>query len=278
MFSIRQPVGREWTACRMLLPDAFRRPAAPDAFLAWDGPATIAGAAALHFGFGPPAVDVITVRTHLRRGVGSALLRRIAERARESGAHSISATVDPAAHPVAKPFLIANGFTRRTSFLHFEGEFAGLGEAIGPALRKAPAAARVVDSRVLELPFLARWYCEHIVPDLHGAPEAAPYLFTTPEFDRLVLLHDGRPAGIVAGAVDGPGWWRLDALAVSRPYRRVGWAVALLLDAVTTSASRAGAARLRFQTAEDNDDIVPSVGRARARLVRRTTVFQADFR
>ncbi len=115
----------------MLLPESFR-PVAPDALVAWDESAgAIAGLAAFHrIGRETVRTSVITVRPYRRQGIGSGLLRRVAERAVERGDERIRAQVDLAAHPEADGFLQANGFLRGPIRLELEGDLAASREQV----------------------------------------------------------------------------------------------------------------------------------------------------
>lgn len=71
---------------------------------------------------GTLGVGVTVVEPHRRRGVGSALLRRVLERAAERGDLRIRLEVDLAVQPLAEAFLLACGFRCLRVVQEMEGD------------------------------------------------------------------------------------------------------------------------------------------------------------
>jgi GNAT superfamily N-acetyltransferase len=261
----------------MLLPEAFRLGAPPDAFLAWDQARdTIAGLAAFHrFKRETIGARVMTVRTHRRQGIGSNLLRRVCEQARERGDLRVCTLVDLALHPHAEPFLKANGFVPQSRFLRAEAPLAG-GRDTVLALRerltaagKIPQGARIMESRELPAGFVLRAYRELIATHLPGRPELADFIVTRPEFDAAILTVADRLAGMAVGVRnDGHGVGSLEAIVVAPEFRGGwGWANVLLLATVAEWSTAAGAHRLRFEIEETNWKVLQAIGQVQGAIV-----------
>jgi GNAT superfamily N-acetyltransferase/ribosomal protein S18 acetylase RimI-like enzyme len=281
---VRPPRAGEWPACRMLLPECFEKAAiAPEALIAWDEESrAIAGAAAFHRLPGETAgVQVITVKPYRRQRVGSMLLGRIVEWARERGDRRLSAWTDVLARPGSELFLEANGFVAGNWMLKLEGDLAPVRETILDWRRrlvsagKAPSSATIVERHELDAVALQAWYEQTIVPELHGRPEFAGYIFSSPDLDATVLLVDGRPAGILAGVRnDGQGLATISAVAVAPEFQGGwGWANLLLLASGLDRACAAGAHGLRFETGETNWKVLQAAGRVRAVVMGRSARF-----
>ncbi len=266
----------------MLLPESFR-PVAPEALVAWDESAgAIAGLAAFHrIGRETVRTSVIAVRPYRRQGVGSSLLRRVAERARERGDERVRAEVDLTAHPEADTFLQANGFLRGPMVLQLEGDLAAFREPVlGLRARLAasgriPANARIVEGREFPVCERERLYNELLASHLGGETEMAGYVVTRPDFDAIVLMAGDTPAGMLMGVRhDGNGVGTIRALAVAPPYRGGwGWANLLLLTGALDRGWEAGARRLRIETGESNWQVLKQSARAHAVILRRRARF-----
>jgi len=265
----------------MLLPESFGR-VAPEAFVAWDETAgAIAGVAAFHrVGRETVRTSVITVRPYRRQGVGSALLRRIVERAAERGDERIHAQVDLAAHPEADGFLHAAGFRRVRIVLEMEGDLGAVREPLLEmrtrltALKRIPDNVRVADSREFPPDELERIYTALIVPSLGAQAELAHFVVTNPGFDAVILMAGGTPVGIlICICNDGHGTGTLSAMAVAPGYRGRGWANLLLLTRAMERGWEAGARRLRLDVDETNLKSLHQSTRLNSVVLRR----MADF-
>jgi GNAT superfamily N-acetyltransferase len=267
----------------MLLPECFRGAIAPEAFLAWDlERGAVAGAAAFHrHKRETVGMQLIATPAYRRVGVGSRLVERVVERARERGDEQIVTAADVVACPEAEPFLRARGFEPGVWTLRLEGEIAPVRGTLLDlrerliASGKAPRSARIVESRELPAEPLRQWYEQTIAPALHGRPELAGYILTAPGFDATVLLVDDAPVGMLAGIRnDGDGCATLRAVAVDPRVRGGwGWANALLLASGVDRAWSAGARRVRFETEERNWRVLPTAGRAKANVVAKSAWF-----
>lgn len=280
MIAIRPPALDEWRACRMLLPDSFRGAVAPEAFLAWDDRA-VAGAAAFHRAVGETTFQLTVVPGYRRRGVGTALLRRVCDAAAERGDRAISTSADLIAVPEAELFLAVNGFTRGVRMLRYEAELAPLRAdlirlaALLRASGRVPGDTRIADRSEAATATLVPWYEETAAPALHGRPGLGGYILNAPGLEVMVLLVNDRPAGLIAGqANDGGGFWNVDAVVVAPEYRAAfSWAPILLGAAAAERAWAAGSRRLRFATEETNAHMLAAIGRLRAELKSATAPF-----
>jgi GNAT superfamily N-acetyltransferase len=280
---IRPPRLPDWRACRMLLPECFRGAIAPEAFLAWDVErGAVAGAAAFHrHKRETVGMQLTTTQPYRRAGVGSRLLERVVERARERGDARIVAVADVVALPEAEPFLRSCGFEPGVWTLRLEGEIAPVRDTLLDLRErlissgKAPRSARIVESRELPAERLRRWYEQTIAPALQGRPEFAAHILTAPGFDATVLLVDDTPVGMLAGIRnDGDGCATLRAVAIDPQFRGGwGWANALLLASGVERAWNAGSRRVRFETEERNWRVLQTASRAKATVVAKSIWF-----
>jgi GNAT superfamily N-acetyltransferase len=112
---VRRPSAAEWPACRMLLPEAFTRGAAPQALLAFDSVGTLQGSAAFHHrGDSVHGLRLNVVRSHRRRGIGKQLVSAVLRQTAEREARELNAAADTLAEADAEPFLLACGFVRKS--------------------------------------------------------------------------------------------------------------------------------------------------------------------
>jgi GNAT superfamily N-acetyltransferase len=246
----------------MLLPQAFEGGGTPEAFLAWDHlRGAIAGLAVFHrAGRETVRLQVITIRTYRRQGIGLQLVRRVCERALERGDQQVCTHLDLGAHPDVEPFLCAAGFRRGTRLLRLEGDIALLREQVLEfrtkltGSGKIPAGARVVDTRGLPVDIVHAAFQELALPLLRAQPAMTRFTISDPAFDALLLLAGGRAAGLligVRGSVCATA--RVDLLAVAADFQGGwGWANMLLLGAALDRAWEAGSRRARFETEETN--------------------------
>ena len=219
--------------------------------------------------------QVITLRTHRRQGIGSALLNRVCEYARERGDTRVCGQVDLAAHPEAEPFLRKMGFVPSSSIVRAEGGIDGAGHAV-LALRdrlaargKIPADAQIVETRGLPISQVLTAYRELIAEHLPGRPELAQYIVTSRGFDAALLTVGDRTAGMLAGTRnDGRGVSDLSAIAVAPEFRGGwGWANIVLMAYAFELAAAAGASRLRFEIDETNWNVLQGVGRVEGKIL-----------
>jgi GNAT superfamily N-acetyltransferase len=281
---IRPPAAAEWPACRMLLPESFRV-APPDAYVAWDDSlGVLAGVAAFHrLKRETIGVQVRTVRTYRRQGIGSRLLQHVCARARERGDDRVRTWVDLLVHPEAEPFLKANGFRLESSVLQVEGELNVLAastlrlRARLEASAKIPVGAHIVESRDLPRDALLRAYRELVPEALPGRPELAEFIVTAPLFDAAVLLVGERFAGMLVGTRnDGKGTAVLNAVVVAPEFRGGwSWANTMLTAYAFERSLAAGARRLRFEMEEANWNVVHGVERVQGTVVGRPAWFVA---
>lgn len=267
----------------MLLPESFQGSVAPEAFVAWDEDRrTIAAAAAFHRLPRETAnVQVATVKPFRRQGIGSRLLARIVDVARERGDEHLTAWTDALAKPGSDAFLEANGFVAGKWMLRLEGELEPIRQTLLLwrerliAAGKAPATSRVVEHHELPAGLLRSWYEQAVAPALEGRPEFGGYLLNSPEFDSTILLVDERPAGMLAGVRNhGDGAATLRAVFVAPEFQGGwGWANVLLLASGFERAWSAGARRVRFETTERNWKVLESAGRVGAKVVGRSARF-----
>jgi GNAT superfamily N-acetyltransferase len=275
--TIRPPRPPEWRACRMLLPQSFG-PVAPEAFVAWDESAqAIAGMAAFHRkGRETVQASVITVRPYRRQGIGSALLRRMVERAAERGDDSVQAQVDLIAHTEAHAFLTANGFRRGRILREVLGDLTvGRGPLLDMYARLAtsgiiPASARVAGNREFSPREMEHIYTELLVPVLGTPAELAGPIVRGTDFNAIVLMAGDAPAGIMVCTYnDGGGTGTIVATAVAPRFRGWGWAHLLLLVSAMDRGWEAGARRLRFETDENNLNMMRQAERLNSVTLRR---------
>ena len=230
-------------------------------------------------------LQVITVRTHRRQGIGSRLLHQVCERARGRGDERVRTRVDLMAHVYAEPFLIANGFLLESSALQIDSLLTVGGDSvIGlrnrlAASGKIPAGARIVETRELPREAALRAYRELIAANLPGRPELAEYIVTSPGFDAAVLTTGDRLAGMLAGVrcdADGVGW--LNAVVVAPEFRGGwGWANVLLMAYAFERSLAAGASRLRFEIDESNWKMLQGAGRAQGTIIGRPARFVREL-
>ncbi len=270
----------------MLLPESFGL-VAPEAFLAWDESAgAIAGLAAFHhMGRETVQTSVITVRPYRRQGIGSGLLCRVVERARERGDERICVQVDLIAHLEADGFLQANGFLRGRTLLEMEGDLAAVR---GPLLDlharlaaagRIPANARIALSHEFPPHELERIYTELLVPTLGARAELAGAVVRHPDFEAVVLLAGERPVGmLVCIRNDGRGLGALRGMAVAPGYRGCGWANLLLLVSAINLGWEAGARRLRLEAEESNLRTLHQAARLNSVVLRRLASFVRELR
>ena len=267
----------------MLLPAAFEAAVAPEAFVAWDDERrTISGAAAFHrHNRETIGVQVLTLKDRRRQRVGSALLARVVDRARQRGDERVTAWVDVIKQPETEHFLLANGFEPGPWTLRLEGEIEPARETL---LRwrvrlvdsgKAPRSARIVEHRELPRDVLRPWYEAVVAPALAGRPEYARLILDAPDFDATILVVDGRPAGMLAGVRnEGNGTATIRGIVVAPEFQGGwGWANLLLLASGLDRAWAAGARRLRFETGEKNWKVLQAAGRVQAAVIGRCACF-----
>lgn len=283
--TIRTPRPAEWRACRMLLPESFG-PVAPEAFVAWDETAgAIAGLAAFHrMGRDTVGVGVITVRPYRRQGIGSRVLGRVAERAAERGDEKVQCQVDLIAHPEAHAFLTANGFQRGRVLREVEGDLTvGRGPLLDLYARLAgsaciPANARIAGSRDFSPGELEHIYGELLVPILGAPLELAGPSVRSEDFDAIVVMAGDAPAGIMLCKYnDGSGTGTIRATAVAPRFRGSGWAHLLLLVEAMDRGWEAGARRLRFETDENNWNMMRQAERLNPVVLRRQAHYALDL-
>lgn len=261
----------------MLLPERFSEGGPREFFVAVQEaePYLVGAACFRHGGATLFSLRVRVLRTHRRRGIGSALLARVIQEARARGCHTVIARTDPEAEPDAAPFLEAHGFRRGMRLSTVEGDI----EAMRPklvALRdrllaagKVPGGARVVPYRDAPKDQVARLFAEHILnnPDL--------------EAGRIEhwLAHGNvgdSPVALVGDQVVGMLLWSLEGSLATVPARvvapgyRGGWVNAWLMAEAIEAGWAAGARRVRFEIPEGNQDTEKLARRLGASRVRTT--------
>lgn len=245
----------------MLLPEPFREGGPREFFVAvQQAEPWLVGAACFRYGGATLfSVRVRVLRTHRRRGIGSALLRRIIQEARARGCKAVLARTDPEAEPDAAPFLEAHGFQRRGRLVKVEAEIEQM-RAWFSALRdrllaagKVPSSARVVPYREAPKDQVARLYAEYILnsPDLQAG--------RIEHWLEHLNIQDS-PVALVGDQVVGLLLWFLDGSVGTVPARvvapghRGAWVNALLMAEALEAGWAAGGRRVRFEIPAGNHD------------------------
>ena len=174
--------------------------------------------------------------------------------------------------PEAEAFLLAHGFVRAARLTSVEGAVEEMRASL-TALRdrllargKVPAAARMVRLREAPRGQVARLYAEFILhhPDLPAA-RIQQRLERGQLDDSTVLLVNDRGEGMILWLLDG-SLARVLARVVTPSYQG-GWANALLMATALEWGCAAGAARVRFESLDTNQDTLKLAQRFQAQVV-----------
>jgi len=253
---IRPPRENEWPACRMLLPETFKRGLKPDALLAFDRHRPMAlGAVAFQTRKHETALhEIRVIRTHRRLGIGRRLLDSIKTSA-------MTAFAEAQAHPEAGPFLVANGFASVSRMLVVEVDLdpmiAEMARLRDRAIRsgRVPASARLVSPREAPAAEAVALY-QAITAGRWIHPAHLEASLTDPRIADIssVLLVDGHVAGmVVVRSRPENDRVHVQARAVM-PAFRGGWANVLIMADALEKGRAAGIRRIRFDSMDDNQD------------------------
>lgn len=272
---IRPAQDSEGPACRMLLPDLLRE-AVPAEFLVavQESEPRLLGAASFRYGGASLySVRLRVIRTHRRRGIGSALLAAVIREARSRGCEMIAALVESRSEPEAESFLVRRGFQRLNRLTTVEALveparawFAGLRERL-LAARGIPAHARILPFAQAPRDQVARLYAEAILRNPELEPGRIRHVLerlAAPE--SPIAMEGDRVVGALLWSLDGPVA-SVHARVVAEERRR-GWVNALLMAEALESGWRAGARRVRFEIPEGNRDTEKLARRLGAQPVR----------
>jgi GNAT superfamily N-acetyltransferase len=266
--TIREARESELAACRMILPDAPPTPAR--AFLlASSGPAIVGAATGVRTPAAVEGVLVSVVPPFRRRGIGSALLAAIAERA--PGATHIAGWVETLGRPEAPAFAKARGFRRTNRLTSYSCDCRPFQEYHWKLRDKLAARARVPeDARILRVDAadreaLARLWAQHIASDPHPRLDVIEHRLASGAYAASpVLVRDGELAGFMLARMEGRTCF-LDAKVVAPAYR-AGWAGVLLGAALSDLAVECGCERTEFSWTERAPDTASVAARFPGRI------------
>jgi len=246
--TIREARESEMAACRMLLPDAQPTPVR-DFLLAWSE-SQIAGAATMVRT--PAAVEgvlVSVVPSFRNRGIGSALLAAIAERA--SGAAHIAGWIETLGKPGGATFAETRGF-RRTHRLTsyscdcrpFQEYHWKLKDRLA-ARGRVPADARMLRMDAADCGAVARLWTQYIASEEHPRFDIVEHRLSSGGYAASpVLMRGGELAGFLLARMQGRTCF-LDAKVIAPAYR-ARWAGVLLGAALSDLCAQGGRDRVEF--------------------------------
>lgn len=273
---IRAPRPDEGAACRMLLAGGplTALPGGREHFIACqDAPPFVTGALEYVPAEGAVAgVRLRVLRTHRRRGIGRALVARVAALAELRGDCSIIAATDAVTEPDGEPFLTALGFARASRVTTMDADAAQALALLVPLVDRLHASGRLPpDLRFVALAEaprekVARLYLDQIGerPEWNAMPLAERW--ENSEYARCPVLMAGDD---VAAFV----LWRVDGEIAPVPARVVApkyqgsWANALLMRRGIEDGMAAGGRIIRFEIPEDNRDTWKLAKRFGAKLI-----------
>ena len=270
---IRPPRPAEWPACRLLIPGCFRAGGDPELLIAVsESPFLIVGALGWRrAGDTIYTVRLRVVRTHRRRGIGSALLQELIASAKLQGQTPLLGPADPGADPEAEAFLTPLGFRRLerlttvvAPIAETHVRFKALRDRF-EARGKVPPEVRFVFLPDASNDDIARFYATYIA---HRAEMPVPAIRRAMESgtldDSVILLAGGRVHGILLWELKGD-LAIVHARAVSSQYQKAsGWANAMLMALALDRGASRGAVRVQFDLPEGNRDTTKLVARFHA--------------
>ncbi len=277
-WSIRPADLSETVACRMLLPEAYSGPTAPEALIALAPDDTLIAAAAIGWAAvgDPPAfpLAVHVVPTWRGRGLGRALVEAAAALTRNEVA-ALRTWTAVGADSEEAAFCLAVGFIVHHRVLHFAAEAGALEAALATYREKLERAGWVPEgARVVPLPEAPAAEVAHLVCREFGASPSAmlarllgrtgrPFL---PE-RSVALLLDGAVVGAQLTTLGDDGIPDVECNVVSPTLRR-GWANLLLTHEATRIGVVHGSRRFRFFCDERVTDTINLARRCGAERTR----------
>ncbi|MDW8129113.1 MAG: GNAT family N-acetyltransferase [Bryobacterales bacterium] len=269
----------------MLLPDLIRE-ALPAEFLVavQQAPPHLIGAACFRYGGAVLySVRLRVIRTHRRRGIGSALMSAVLAEARSRGCDTVVALVETDREPEAEPFLLRYGFRRGSRLTTVEAAAEPARAWFGALRRrledagKIPETARVLSFAEAPKAEVARLYAEAILcsPELEpGRLQHVLERLASPQ--SPVAMEGDRVVGALLWSLEGSLAF-VHARVVAEERRR-GWVNVVLMADALEAGWRAGGRRLRFEIPDGNRDTEKLASRLNAQPVRRLDRYVLELR